>query len=85
MQIETLDKALSVSNKIAQLESVKQSILDNPGFSVVITEKMADIPEAVPSEEMMNDMEVFTTQFNEKWVQYIDSQISVLQDEFEAL
>lgn len=87
MQIETLDKALSLSNKIAQLEAVKTNLINNPGFGAVIKSEMdkQGVPEAIPSADMLNEMEVASAQFNQKWVKYIDEQIGLLQAEFEAL
>lgn len=85
MKIETMDKALSVSNKIDQLRDIKKRIIESPLASDALKGNFPNDPDVLPDDEVLVILSNATTEFNNKWIEHIDSQIGVLQAEFDSL
>lgn len=85
MEIEKLDYALSIREKIDALMGIKKQLQDAPDLQEVLTKEYKDFAFALPGDDVFNEATVAMKKFHSAWISQIDSMIDSLRTEFDAL
>jgi len=85
MDEATLDRALTLRDTIATLESVKEGLQTERSLIDTLTEQFTSYPDALPEGGLVSGMEEAIAEFNRNWIAQLDAKIAELQAELDAL
>ena len=85
MDINALEKAGEIKEKIEFLNSIKSNLQKEPTMADELKEHLGGFPEAIPPANSLNMVTNALAAFNEGWITHIDTLIAKLEEEIASL